>query len=91
MLDIYRKYYGLKMSTFILGTFYISMGLAALGIQFLFQVAGLVPTERKAQVVEASFSLNYTAILNIIFSVIAGFLVRRFVRTGGPEMLRRMM
>ena len=34
VLDIYRKYYGLKVSAFILGTFYISMALAALAIGF---------------------------------------------------------
>src|SRR5439155_4239004 len=90
VLDIYRKYYGLKMSAFLLGTFYISMGLAALGVEFLFQVAGLVPAERKAQIVEASISLNYTTVLNIIFLVIAGLLIARFFKTSGPEMLRMM-
>lgn len=90
VLDIYRKYYGLKMSAFILGTFYSSMALAALGIEFLFQAAGLVPAERKAQIVEASLSLNYTTVLNIVFLVIAGLLVARFCKTGGPKMMRMM-
>ena len=71
VLDIYRKYYGLRMSAFLLGTFYTSMALAALGVEFLFQVAGLVPSERHAQIVEASISLNYTTILNIVFLAIA--------------------
>jgi uncharacterized protein len=91
ILDIYRKYYGLKMSAFLLGTFYFSMALAALGIEFLFQVAGLVPVERHAEIVEASITFNYTTVLNIIFLIVAGLLVRRFFRTGGPEMLRMMM
>jgi len=90
VLDIYRKYYGLRMSAFLLGTFYVSMALAALGIEFLFQVAGLVPAERKAQIVEASITLNYTTVLNIIFLVIAVWLVRRFLKTGGPAMLKMM-
>jgi uncharacterized membrane protein YraQ (UPF0718 family) len=90
VLDIYRKYYGRKMSAFLLGTFYFSMALAALGIQFLFQAAGLVPAERKAQIVEASITLNYTTVLNIIFLVIAGILVRRFFKTSGPAMLKMM-
>jgi len=64
VLDIYRKYYGLRMSAFILATFNISMALAALGVESLFQAAKLVPSERHAQIVEASISLNYTAILN---------------------------
>jgi uncharacterized membrane protein YraQ (UPF0718 family) len=90
VLDIYRKYYGLTMSAFILATFYISMTLAALGVESLFQAVKLVPSERHAQIVEASISLNYTAILNIVFLAIAGLLVARFLRTGGPEMLRMM-
>src|SRR5437762_521165 len=46
ILDIYRKYYGAKMAAFIFGTFYVSMALAALGIEFLFQAAGLIPAQR---------------------------------------------
>ena len=90
VLDIYRKYYGVQMSAFLLATFYASMAVAALGVEFLFQVAGLVPSERHAQIVEASISLNYTTVLNIVFLAIAGALVVRFLKTGGPEMLRMM-
>ena len=90
VLDIYRKYYGLKMSAFILGTFYASMALAALAIEFLFQAAGLVPAERKAQIVEASVTLNYTTVLNIVFLAVAGWVVVRFFKTGGQEMIRSM-
>jgi len=90
VLDIYRKYYSLKMAAFLLGTFYVSMALAALGIDFLFRAAGLVPAERKAEIVEASITFNYTTILNVVFLVIAGLLVRRFFKTGGREMMRMM-
>src|SRR6202035_5225422 len=72
ILDIYRKYYGMKMAAFLLVTFYTAMALAALAIEFLFQAAGLVPAERHAQIVEAIISLNYTTVLNIIFLVVAG-------------------
>jgi uncharacterized protein len=40
ILDIYRRYYGMKMSLFILVTFYFSMSLAALAIDFAFQSLG---------------------------------------------------
>ena len=90
ILNIYRRYYGLKMSAAILGIFYVAMVAAALAVEFAFQVLRLVPEQRHAQVVEASFSRNYTTILNLIFLVIAAMLVLRFLRTGGPEMLRMM-
>jgi hypothetical protein len=41
-------------------------------------------------VVEASITWNYTTWLNIGFLVVAAFLVWRFLRTGGPAMLRMM-
>ena len=90
VLDIYRKYYGLKVAVFILATFYISMALAALVIEFLFQAAGFVPAERHAEVAEAAVTLNYTTVLNVIFLAIAAVLVVRFSKTGGPEMLKMM-
>jgi uncharacterized protein len=90
ILDIYRKYYGWKMMWFILGTFYIAMAGGALAIEFVFQMAGWIPSERKAQIVEAAVTLNYTTLLNVIFLVIAAFLMIRFFRTGGPTMLRHM-
>lgn len=90
ILDIYRKYYGWKMMWFILATFYTAMAAGALVIEFLFQAAGWIPKQRSAQIVEATISLNYTTVLNLIFLVLATVLLVRFFRTGGPEMLRHM-
>ena len=89
ILNIYRKYYGWKMAGFLLATFYAAMTGAALIVEFVFAV-GLIPREHKARVVEASISWNYTTWLNIAFLVLATLLVWRFLRTGGPEMLRMM-
>jgi hypothetical protein len=90
VLDIYRKYYGIKMSVFLLATFYAAMAGAAFIIELVFQVLHLVPAERNATVLDAGISFNYTAILNIIFGVLAIILVTRFFKTGGPDMLKMM-
>ena len=90
ILDIYRRYYGLKMTAAILGIFYASMVLAALAVEFGFQALGLIPRHRQAQVVEAAFQWNYTTFLNIGFLLLAVALFIRFLRTGGPKMLREM-
>jgi uncharacterized protein len=66
------------------------MASAALVVEFLFGALGLVPSEHKAQVVEGSITWNYTTALNIIFVALAAILSWRFLRTGGPEMLRMM-
>jgi uncharacterized membrane protein YraQ (UPF0718 family) len=90
ILNIYRKYYGLKVAGFLLVTFYAAMVAAALAVEFLFQATGLVPDERNAKIVEASVTWNYTTMLNILFLGLAAVLVWRFVRTGGLPMLRMM-
>ena len=67
ILNIYRRYYGLKMAAFLLVTFYIAMVLSGLAVELLFQAIGIAPTERNAKMVEASITWNYTTILNIVF------------------------
>ena len=90
ILDIYRKYYGLKMSAFLLGTMYVSMASAALVIELIFQALHLVPAQRHARIVEASITWNYTTVLNIIFLAIAALLLWRFFTTGGAQMAKMM-
>ena len=90
ILDIYRKYYGLKIGAFLLVIFYVSMAAAALIVEFVFGVLYLIPQQRNARIIEGAIQWNYTTWLNIAFLLFAGFLVWRFLRTGGPDMLRMM-
>jgi uncharacterized membrane protein YraQ (UPF0718 family) len=90
IIDIYRKYYGWKMAGSIAAVFYVAMVAAALVIELIFQLLGLIPSQRNAQIVEASISLNYTTVLNVIFLLIALLLMIRFFKTGGPKMLAHM-
>jgi uncharacterized protein len=90
ILDIYRRYYGLRVAAFLLVTFYTAMALSGLAVELLFQAIGLTPAERHAKIVEASITWNYTTILNIAFLALAALLVWRFVATGGLPMLKMM-
>lgn len=90
ILNIYRRYYGLKMSIFLLLTFYVAMVLAALGVEYLFGALGWIPASRHVDVETAAFRLNYTTVLNVISLILAGWLYFRYRRTGGPEMMRNM-
>jgi uncharacterized membrane protein YraQ (UPF0718 family) len=90
ILGIYRKYYGIKMTLFIAGTFYLTMVLAGYAVELIFGGLGLVPTERDAKVVEETIQWNYTTILNILFLLLVAGLIWRFVITGGIPMLRMM-
>ena len=90
IIDIYRKYYGWKVAALIVAVFYVAMVVAALIVEFLFNLLGLIPQQRSFQIVETSITFNYTTVLNIIFLAIAAFLIARFLRTGGPKMLAHM-
>ena len=90
ILRIYKKYYGMKMALFIFGTFYAAMALAGYLVEGIFAILHLTPTVRNAKVLEASVTFNYTTVLNIVFLVVAAALVWRFLRTGGPMMLKMM-
>jgi uncharacterized membrane protein YraQ (UPF0718 family) len=90
ILNIYRKYYGTRMAALLFGVFYVSMAAAGYIVEILFGLAGLVPQQRSALVLEAAVQWNYTTVLNILFLVLSAVLVWRFLRTGGPKMLRMM-
>ncbi|MEY2493125.1 MAG: uncharacterized protein QOH24_2076, partial [Verrucomicrobiota bacterium] len=90
IIDIYRKYYGWRVTAFIFVIFYFAMAVAALIVEMFFAALGLIPQQRSAQIVETSISFNYTTVLNIIFLALAAFLAVRFLKTGGPKMLAHM-
>src|SRR6059058_5862359 len=91
ILDIYRKYYGWRTAGFLLASFYATMVLAGLIVEFVFDGLDLIPKERNAKVIQASVTLNYTTVLNIVFLSFGALLVwRYFTRGGGLRMLRMM-
>ncbi|MEU6669101.1 permease [Streptomyces sp. NPDC046727] len=90
ILNIYRKYYGARMAAFLLGTFYLAMVIAGFVVEFAFGGLGLIPDQADAKIPMEGISWNYTTWLNIAFLTLAAVLLVRFVRTGGPAMLRTM-
>jgi uncharacterized protein len=91
ILNIYRKYYGWRMTGFLFASFYASMVVAGLAVEFLFDGIGIERTARNAKVVEASVTWNYTTWLNIVSLVPAVALVWRYFRRGGGLPMLRMM
>jgi uncharacterized protein len=90
ILNIYRRYYGIRMALFLLGTFFAAMAAAGYAVELIFGVTGLIPEQRSARVSQEGISWNYTSWLNIAFLILAAVLVVRFIRTGGIPMLRMM-
>jgi uncharacterized protein len=90
ILNIYRKYYGAKMAGFILATFYAAMVIAGYVIEVVFGGLGLIPDPASAKIPDQGVAWDYTTWLNIAFFLLAAVLLVRFVRSGGPPMLRMM-
>jgi uncharacterized membrane protein YraQ (UPF0718 family) len=91
ILDIYRRYYGIRMAAFIFGTFYAAMAGAGLVVELVFRGIGIVPGSRHAKVETATVTWNYTTYLDIVFLVVAGALVWRYFRKGGGWSMLKMM
>jgi len=76
LLDVYRKYYGIKMAVYIGVVFYVTMALGAIVMDLVFNALHLVPrplTNVKEMLVH--FSIDYTFWLNLVFGGIAAWLV----------------
>src|SRR5204862_2980879 len=72
ILHIYRKYYGRRVTWFLLVTFYAAMVGAGYAVEILFGVLGLTPSHAEAaKVTQASVTWNYTTVLNIVFLILA--------------------
>jgi uncharacterized protein len=88
ILNIYRKYYGGRMSLYLLAVSYAAMALAGFLIGGAFQLLGLTPANHHVTVFETQPAWNYTTLLDLAFLVLMAVLAWRFVTTGGLEMLR---
>ncbi len=90
VLDIYRKYYGWKVMSYILVTFYITMAAAGYIVEFLFSALHIIPINHHITVLTKGIQWNYTSWLNILFLIISAVLVYRFVKNGGMAMISMM-
>ena len=90
IIIIYRKYYGWRAALRITGIFYGAMVLAGYAVELLFTPLHLIPTTRHLTIVTTSISWNYTTWLNIVFLLVAAFLLVVFTRSGSWPMLRMM-
>jgi uncharacterized membrane protein YraQ (UPF0718 family) len=92
ILDIYRRYYGLRVAGFLLATLYAAMVVAGLAVGYLFAAVGLTPHGRHARVETAAAAIgwNVTSLLDVAALALSGALLWRFFATGGGPMLRMM-
>jgi hypothetical protein len=77
LLDVYRKYYGMRMMLYITAVFFVTMAASALIMNGVFSALHLVPTPNANVVHDLTmFSFNYTFWLNVAFGALALYLWR---------------
>ena len=81
---IYRRYYGGRMTVRLVAVMFAATVAAALVVDGIFSVAGLVPETRPDvdSITSRGVTWNYTTVLDIIFLVIAAVLVGMTRRRG---------
>ena len=90
ILDIYRKYYGMRVAALLFALFYVAMAGAGYIVELVFWALGLVPGNRRLQFLQEGVSWDHTTVLNIVALALSAVLIWRFLLTGGPDMLRMM-
>ncbi|HVU15471.1 MAG TPA: permease [Candidatus Didemnitutus sp.] len=83
---IYRKYYGGKAALYISAVLFLSMVLSGVVVDLLFSALGLIPHGPRppSAMQTAHFAWDYTAWLNVVALVIAGWFL--FARRRGRPM-----
>ena len=75
LLDVYRRYYGVRMTAYIFAVFFATMVLSALVMDGAFSALHLVPKPNpNVRHDLAVFSFNYTFWLNLAFGALAAYL-----------------
>jgi uncharacterized membrane protein YraQ (UPF0718 family)/YHS domain-containing protein len=84
---IYGRYYGWRVTALLVGIMYAAMVAAALAVDGIFSAAGLVPKTRPSidSITARGITLNYTAVLNIVFTIVAAVLFGLTMRRGGTR------
>ena len=84
---IYRKYYGPRFALKLVALMFLAMVAAALLVDLVFSAAGLVPDTRPSidSITDRGISFNYTAVLNIVFTLVGVALVWLTVRRGATD------
>jgi uncharacterized membrane protein YraQ (UPF0718 family)/YHS domain-containing protein len=87
ILLAYRKYYGTRFALKLAAMMLAAIVIAALAIDAVFSAAALVPGSRPSieSITDRGISLNYTAVLNAIFTLAGGLLLWLTISRGATD------
>jgi YHS domain-containing protein/uncharacterized membrane protein YraQ (UPF0718 family) len=83
----YRKYYGGRVTVRLVAVMFATMVLAALVVDGLFTLLGLVPETRPSieSITQRGIAWNYTTVLNLLFLAVAAGLFALTLRGGAKD------
>jgi uncharacterized membrane protein YraQ (UPF0718 family)/YHS domain-containing protein len=87
IVNAYRKYYGARVAAVLVAVMFGAMAAAALLVDGLFSVAGLVPDHRPSidSIAERPVTWNYTTFLDIVFALVFVALIALTVMRGAKD------
>ncbi|MDX6475283.1 MAG: uncharacterized protein QOH95_794 [Gaiellaceae bacterium] len=87
IVNAYRKYYGARFAALLTGVMFGAMVIAALAVDGLFSLTGLVPTHRPSieSLAERPVTWNYTSVLDVVFAIVFAVLIGLTVRRGAKD------
>jgi uncharacterized membrane protein YraQ (UPF0718 family)/YHS domain-containing protein len=87
IVSAYRKYYGARVAALLTGVMFGAMVIAALLVDGLFALVGLVPAHRPSieSIVDRPVTWNYTSVLDVIFGVVFVALIALTLRRGSKD------
>ncbi len=75
LVDMNRKYYGIKVALYIAVIMYFSIVLTALILNYGFEIIGFIPESTKKIAAGEAFKIDYTFWFNLFFVVLSFLLV----------------
>jgi uncharacterized protein len=87
IVNAYRKYYGGRFAALLVALMFGTMVCAALVVDGLFSLLGLVPTHRPSiqSIAERPITWNYTSVLDIVFAAVFVALLALTLRRGAKD------
>jgi uncharacterized protein len=87
IINAYRKYYGARFAALLTGVMFGTMVIAALVVDGLFSLVGIVPSHRPSieSIAERPVTWNYTSVLDVLFGVVFVALIALTLRHGAKD------
>jgi uncharacterized membrane protein YraQ (UPF0718 family) len=84
---VYRKYYGTRFALKLTALMLAAIIVAALVVDLIFSGLGVIPHNRPSieSITDRGIHFNYTAVLNVVFTLVAAVLVWLTVRRGATD------